>query len=433
MLYVILVTLYFLSIPLGESPDEPGHIQCIQQVALYNRLPIVEPKPKGEWWKPGVTLSGRMCYHMPLYYLIAGLVQKTISYITSSPLTFDFPRHNEAFGETGVMFLHPGKQTLFDREETVALIGVRVVSTMLGLVMVWATVATAYLVFPKMPLAAVVAGVWVAGWPQFLFLSRAISNDVLANALAAVTFVLLLKTGKPQRYGALALLSALAVLSKVNMLFVVGTVAFVWLVEFVQYPIHRKALRKGALIGFVVWSATAAFIQMTPTIQTNFWSSALTFSKVNDRVFEATYWLDALYLTLSSGWVRFGWMNVAAANETVYIWWMIIVGSSIFGMVYWWRSNLPNRAIIAFVLFIWFAGNMAAYLRINLTVLQPQFRFVLSLLPIFGSFVAGGFLYILQHHVRYQYILVGLLIGISIIMNVAIIWTVVLPRYSLSI
>ncbi len=66
ILYLMLATLYFLAIPLGESPDEPGHIQCIQQVALYDRLPIVDPKPQGEWWKPGVTLSGRMCYHMPL-------------------------------------------------------------------------------------------------------------------------------------------------------------------------------------------------------------------------------------------------------------------------------------------------------------------------------------------------------------------------------
>lgn len=193
ILYLMLATLYFLAIPLGESPDEPGHIQCIQQVALYDRLPIVDPKPQGEWWKPGVTLSGRMCYHMPLYYVGAGLLQKVIGAATGSPLAVDFPEYNEAFGETGVMFLHPNKQRLLQSEEPAVVSGVRAVSVLLGLTVVWATMATSHLLFPQFPMIALVAGVWIAGWPQFLFLSRAINNDVLATALAAITLAVLLR------------------------------------------------------------------------------------------------------------------------------------------------------------------------------------------------------------------------------------------------
>jgi len=432
LLYLALASFYFLAIPLGESPDEPGHLQCIQQVALQNRLPIVEPKPKGEWWKPGVTMSGRMCYHMPLYYVGAGLLQKAISRVADSPLAVDFPEYNEAFGETGVMFRHPAKERLLQFEEPPVLSGVRVMSVLLGLVVVWATMATAYLLFSRSPFATVVAGLWVAGWPQFLFLSRAISNDVLATALASITLVVLLQVDKPQRYGWLALLSALALLTKVTMSFVAVAVGLVWCMEFVRFPDRRKVLLKGALATLIVWGATATLVQFTPTIQANFWSSARTFSAVNERIFHVEYWMEVLFLTLSSGWVRFGWMNVAAPAESIYLWWALVVGLSIAGIVYWWRDHSANRNLIGAILLIWIMGNVAAYVRINMAVLQPQFRFLQSLLPIFGAFIAGGILYLSPRSTRHRFVIAGILIVLAVIVNVGIIWGIVMPRYGLS-
>jgi len=432
LLYLTMATLYLFAIPLGESPDEPGHLQCIQQVALQNRLPVVEPKPQGEWWKPGVTLSGRMCYHMPLYYVGAGLLQQAISALTGSALPVEFPDYNEAFGETGVMFLHPDKARLSQLDQPNVVLSVRVMSILLGLIVVWTTMATANLLFQGSPFATIVAGIWVAGWPQFLFLSRAISNDVLATALASVALVVLLQVEKPQRYATLAFLSALAVFSKVTMIFVVVAVALVWCIEFLQYPAHRKMLGKGAITTLIVWGVAATFVQLAPTLHTNFWSSARTFSAVNERVFQVEYWLEMLFLTLSSGWVRFGWMNVATPDHFVYLWWAIVVGLSICGAAFWWRSELPNRNLLGIILAIWVAGNLATYLRINMAVLQPQFRFLQSLLPILASFVAGGILCISPRITRYQIVIASVLIIIAIIMNIGIIWGVVLPHYGLS-
>lgn len=433
ILYLMLAALYFLAIPLGESPDEPGHLQCIQQVALYNRLPIVEPKPQGEWWKPGVTLSGRMCYHMPLYYVGAGLLQKAIGAVTGSPLAVDFPEYNEAFGETGVMFLHPNKQRLLQNEEPTVVFGVRVASVLLGLAVVWATMATARLLFPRFPMIVLVAGVWIAGWPQFLFLSRAINNDVLATALAAITLAVLLRVGQPDRYLALAALSALAALTKVTMLFVVGAVAAVWILEFVRFSLQRRALVRGAIATLIVWAATATLVHLTPTIRANFWSSARTFSAINEQVFQIEYWLEVGRLTLSSGWVRFGWMNVAAPEATAYLWWSIVFGLAVIGSVCWWRSAPPERNLLAMVLLIWFLGAMASYVRINTAVFQPQFRFLQSLLPIVSALVAGGLLCMTPQRLRPQILLSGALIVVAVIINVVIIWGIVMPRYGLSI
>lgn len=433
LLYLMMAVLYLLAIPLGESPDEPGHLQCIQQVALQNRLPIVEPKPQGDWWKPGVTMSGRMCYHMPLYYIGAGLLQKAISQLTGSPLIANFPEYNEAFGETGVMFLHPEGSRLVALDEPVVVIGVRIFSILCGLIVVWATMAVANLLFQGNYFATVVAGIWVAGWPQFLFLSRAISNDVLATALASITLVVLLQVDKPQRYGTLAVLSTLAVFSKVTMVFVVVAVGLVWCMEFFRFPIYRRELRQGAITTLIVWGAAATFVQIIPTLQANFWSSARTFSAVNPRVFLVEYWMEMVFLTLSSGWVRFGWMNVKTADLFLYLWWGVVLGLSICGITYWWRNNLPNRRLLGMILVIWVLGNLAAYFRINMAVLQPQFRFLQTLLPIIGSFVAGGVLCISPRITRYQIVIAGVLIIIAIIMNVGIIWGVVLPQYGLSI
>lgn len=433
ILYLVLVTFYFLAIPLGESPDEPGHLQCIQQVALYHRLPIVEPKPQGEWWKPGVTLSGRMCYHMPLYYVGAGLLQKAVSHLTGSPVEVDFPVHNEAFGETGVMFLHPNKRTLLQREEPDVVVGVRILSVLLGLVVVWATMATAHLLFPQFSAIALIAGIWIAGWPQFLFLSRAISNDVLATALASITLVVLLRVGRPERYLGVALLSSLAVLTKVTMLFIAGAVAAVWILEFVRFPRQRRALVRSAASVLIVWAATATLVHLTPTIRANFWSSARTFSAINERVFQIEYWMEVGRLTLSSGWVRFGWMNVAAPDVTAYLWWSIVLGLSLVGFVHWWRSAPPERNLLAVVLLVWFLGAMASYVRINTAVFQPQFRFLQSLLPILSALVGGGLFYMVPQRVRPQALLCGALIGIAVLINGVIIWGIVMPRYGVSI
>lgn len=430
VLYTVLVTLYFFAIPLGESPDEPGHIQCIQQVVLYNRLPVVDPKPQGEWWRPGVTLSGRMCYHMPLYYVTAGLLHKSISEVTGSSPIVEFPPVNEAFGETGVMFQHTLEAPFTQREEPAGLVAVRIASALMGLVTVLATVAASLLIFPHQPIAAAIAGIWLAGWPQFLFLSRAISNDVLATALASVTLVVLLQIGRPERFVALAILSALALLSKITMSFVVLSIGLVWLLEFQHYPTSRFRLLKVASIALLVWASVAALIYVSPTIQANFLSSVDAFSSPNDRILQAEYWIEVVRLTLSSGWVRFGWMNVAAPEYTAYLWWTVVIGLSMVGIRYWWKVKLQDRFLMTAALLIWSMGNLVSYLNINLAVLQPQFRFLQTLLPIVCVFIAGGLLWVLPKRLHYQVFIVGVLIVAAVIINLGIIWTIVLPRYA---
>ena len=65
----------------------------------------------------------------------------------------------------------------------------------------------------------------VAGWPQFLFMSRAINNDSLAVALSVGVLAVLVDVGKPRRYVMASVLAALAILTKLTMIFAIAAIA----------------------------------------------------------------------------------------------------------------------------------------------------------------------------------------------------------------
>src|SRR5690606_23556025 len=97
-LYFGLALMYAVTIPAGASPDEPGHLPCVEQVSRLQRIPQIDPPSSGEWWSPETVLSGRMCYHMPLYYLMAGGTQQIVHRLTNAPLHYQFPATNPQWG-----------------------------------------------------------------------------------------------------------------------------------------------------------------------------------------------------------------------------------------------------------------------------------------------------------------------------------------------
>lgn len=69
--YLTLALLYMLVIPVGESPDEPSHLQCIEQVSLRNRIPVIDPRPQGTvWWaREAHHLRPGLLPHAPLLFV----------------------------------------------------------------------------------------------------------------------------------------------------------------------------------------------------------------------------------------------------------------------------------------------------------------------------------------------------------------------------
>ncbi len=403
-LYLLLASLYLLIVPLGESPDEPGHLQCIEQVAEQGRLPVVEPPPNFEdgWSSRGMTRSGRMCYHMPLAYLLGGTTVNLAQRALGQPADLfapdaepgSFPADNPDF----VQFVEGARLpfAMFQHqpnEEPLAVNFLRVLAIALGL----ATLATAGLVaarlFPAQPLAPLLAMTLAAGWPQFLFLSRAISNDGLALALGAGVLAALVADGRPRRFVWAAGLAALAVLTKLSLLFTVGVVLAALAVELVlhrgwQRPIRRDYLR-AALGVLLIFTALALLIALQPTLREHFLRSGSAYT-ANRALID---WGEVAALTFRSGWARFGWMSLPAPDWQVWLWWITLGSGSIAGAAIAARhASTPNARSRLLALALWLAGALAAYASVILATPQPQFRFLLPLVPVLAALAAGGLL-----------------------------------------
>ncbi len=429
-LYIFLSVLYLLAIPVGESPDEPGHIQCIEQVSQFNRLPIVEPKPEGRWFSREYITSGIMCYHMPLYYVIGGNVQRAVAAVTEAPLHFEFPPNNPEFIGSGVMFLHEEKPTLWLLPEPATLIGLRWLSIGLGAIVLWACFRVARRVFPGHDMIAVLSMTMAAGWPQFVYLSRAISNDVLATAIGVVILVVLLSVGRPNRFIGAAALSVLAVWTKLSVLFAVGAVLGAWLLEFLILRAQKRLYIRALLACLAIWGIGWAVIMVEPTLYKNFSSSTGRFTAVSPQANTLIYWQNFIRLTLSSGWARFGWMSVPAPLWHAYAWWAAILITGVAGLFASWRAQYTKqKKLVWFILAMWGAGLLVSYMQINLNRLQPQFRFLLTALPIITTFSAAGLLSWPSKQIRRDRTIIILLALFLLAYNLWFVIAIIKPTY----
>jgi 4-amino-4-deoxy-L-arabinose transferase-like glycosyltransferase len=396
VLYGMLALLYLVIIPTGESPDEPGHLRCIEQVSVQERLPFVDPPSRGEvWWHPEAILSGYICYHMPLYYIVAGGSQRAITAVTNESPAYHFPPHNYDFGPQINLFVHSErKATAWQIIDPWHILGLRLLSIILSGVVVWSAIQITHFLVPGQANTAVLAGLLVAGWPQFVYFSRSINNDILATALAVLILVGLLNIGKPRRYPLLALLSALALLTKLTTSFTIVAICMVWAVEAWQQRAKIRPYLYSLAISIAIWSTTTLLILLQPTLNQNLNYGLNYISWFPDRIKTAAYWLDVAEITLSSGWVRFAWMNLAAPMSHAYWAWSIVSVLVSSGIIYSLRKlrQAPTNHLYlqTFILITWLAGGLASYIRINMTHFQPQFRFIFVLLPIIVAIAAIG-------------------------------------------
>jgi hypothetical protein len=431
LVYLSLSLLYLFAVPAGESPDEPGHLQCIEQVSLLGRLPEIEPKPEGdEWWSRGRIISGRMCYHMPLYYLVAGGVQKVTATAVSEPIHYEFPPTNPNFGQGTALFDHPVKPSFWTYTEPTHLLVLRLLSILLGGVTVWASYAVARRLLPGQPMVALLAGLLTAVWPQFVYLSRSLNNDSLATALSVTILVILLDVQRPQRFVWAALLAVLALFTKLSVAFTLAAVLLVWGLEFWRLPGQRREYMRTLLICLALFVGAFLLLYFTPTIWGHFRQGSGAFSSVSESAREWTYWREVLQLTASSGWVRFGWMNVAAPQGHAYAWWGFLLATAVLGIwVIGWSGVGGNGRLHLLICGIWLLFITLSYLQINLNRLQPQFRFALAAIPILTTWSAAGWWGVVKGNGRLATLTSATIIVILVFYNIWVVFSVIKLAY----
>ncbi|MFW6070287.1 MAG: glycosyltransferase family 39 protein [bacterium] len=432
-LYLTLGLLYTVAIPSGESPDEPGHLQCVEQVSQLGRLPQVDPQPSGQWWQRETVLSGHMCYHMPLYYLAGGALQWAVHRVSDAPLDFQFPPTNPRFGASPGIFEHDAPGLWGQATEPGTVLVVRLLSLAAGAALIWATYVIAARLFPRVEGAGVAAATLVAGWPQYVFMSRAISNDVLAAALAGLVLVVLLTDmGQPRRYLYAGVLAALAILTRLNMAFVLAPLGIAFAAELATAGKRlRRYLLWGALAAVPLLLA-AALIVWHPTLRTHLRLTSLFFGQVGPNAGQLSYWLDVTGLTLQSGWALLGWMNVPTPLWQSVVWWGFLLGGSLLGL--WRLFAAPaaggwHKTVIVVIILTWCAAVLAAFVRINLNRFQPQFRFMFSLVPLLATLAAGGVLSFVADKRQARTAAIIATAFLLLLANAAIIVFTVVPAY----
>jgi hypothetical protein len=264
-----------------------------------------------------------------------------------------------------------------------------------------------------------------------VYLSRSLNNDGLATALAVTILVILLDVQKPQRFVWAAFLAVLAIFTKLSVAYTAVAVLLIWAIEFWQFQAERKAYFRYLVICLGVFVGGFLLLFFTPTLWLHFTQGSRAFSALSESVGEWSYWQEVVRLTASSGWVGFGWMNVAAPQWHAYIWWGSLLGTAVLGAWSMLRtSEQPKIRLQLTIMLVWLLLISLSYLQINLNRLQPQFRFALAAIPTLTALSAAGWLHFLRRNERIDKIGMVSIVVSLLFYNVWVIDSIIKSAYS---
>jgi hypothetical protein len=307
-LFLVLHGLYNWAVPLGEGPDEAGHLAYVLFLAFEARLPVQRPPPAlsdvpGEGHQP------------PLAYALAVPAVAWLPPTERKIFLQVNPDFSWAGGTEPAAFLRASREHWPWHGLSLAWHMARAVSGLAGAATITLTYLAARRLRPADPTLAILAALLVAFNPQLLFISALVSNDALLAALgAALLWHALARPVAPLRWALLGgLLFGLALLTKQSAL-LLGP-----LLLWASWRLTGGAWRRAARLS-LLWMGTALLVAGWWYAR-NLWLYGDPFglglfqSKFATQPFawgEPAAWAGALRQLFGSFWARFGWMNVYA-------------------------------------------------------------------------------------------------------------------------
>ena len=298
-----LAALWGMIIPLGEAPDEPGHVAYVTTV-MEGRLPPLSMPTTPEAFQP------------PLAYLVAAAVARPVSApyparLDANPTaSFDPATPRTAFFKA--RFHHPPDQNRPWTGWVRLWHLLRLVSA--GWLMLAATMTylTARRLLPESPALWPLVAAGAALLPQQVFIGMTVSNDVAVLGMAALaTWALtMLWQQAPSAPAAVAggALAGALMLTKLSLLPL--AVALVVLPALWHRRWPTGALSGG--VGLLLWLPWAIRLWRFDGDPTGLRANlALNPSLRPPDHLTLGFWHDAVATTVDSLWGRFGWMNIA--------------------------------------------------------------------------------------------------------------------------
>ena len=173
--YLLLGLCYSLASPIFETPDEAQHFFFVRELAEQHGLPVQRDGTPGRWLQEGSQ--------PPLYYLVGAVLTAWIDASDWQAFSARNPFAVEGDPQTPGnrnVYLHLAPEEFPWHGTVLAVHMLRLISLCLGALSVVVTYAIARLVFPGRRGLALGAAAIHAFLPQFLFISAAASNDVMA-------------------------------------------------------------------------------------------------------------------------------------------------------------------------------------------------------------------------------------------------------------
>ena len=409
--YVVAATLYAVTTPDWQNPDEPAHYNNIAAIATGQGLPVLREGDYDQEYL-NALVSGRFPPHLSVAPLRYEAYQPPLYYVAATP----------------AFWLGSG-----------ALLPLRLFNVLLGtvtLLLLYACMAT---VFPTKPLLTVGATAFAAFLPMHVAMSAAVNNDGLAELLILAAMLTLLRWMKrrfyrppaadalaslPLEWRTLLLLGALLGLGMATKLYgyaaaplAAGVVLLtVWFAPVAQLD-HRQArpTSRGLLrgLGAALWVIVPALLLVLPLWLRNlqlYGGGDFLGLQMHDRLVAGqpttaawiaregfvTYLERTLDFTFRSFWGVFGWLGVFM-EPRIYALLLAFTGALLLGLLwalvrficgrpeadmdryqFWVLGFFGVMALAVLASFVWY----------NLKFVQHQGRyFFWGLLPI-SAFMA---------------------------------------------
>jgi 4-amino-4-deoxy-L-arabinose transferase-like glycosyltransferase len=360
-----IASFYSVVNPIWEGPDELGHYRHVR--FLVNNLALPQPED--------TTTALDQMTHPPLYYAFTALLTSWVD--TGDGLK---PTRNP-FAATGTMegganqFVHSDAEAFPYQGTVLAVHAARMVSVLLGALVVLTAYHLGRLLFPQRYSIALGAMAITAFAPSFLFMSSVINNDIMVTLLCSLTLFFSLKVilrGLELRnLFALGVCVGLALLSKYNALALLPVAATSVGLVVVRLIRQRRSLRlpllgvaalllSGALVSSW-WFLRSMALFGTPTTRSakiiSRFISDLRNPGAGVRRIDWRLLREELSYFYESFWASFGWGNISA-ESWVYLLLGVLCVAGMAGFVLFLLGKADRSVksasvllLLAFVLF----------------------------------------------------------------------------------
>ena len=388
------------STPLYEGPDEQGHYHYAVYLAQNGSMPLILGSATGLGRSP--VEETELGHHPPLYY---GLLSATL-------WTFDardmMPTWVEAVSldevpKSGVppplKFRHGWDEVVPVSPEVRVFRVLRLWSVLFGVVSLLCTYRIGCVVFPQRRVIASAAVVFLVSLPRWSFTHGVLDNGNLASMwshLALASCVTASARGVPGPRASLmiGLWTGLALVTKLNSLFLVGVVG----VLFAGTWVVRRAGLRDVLVGGVCAGVPVVLLSGWFFVRNELLYGDLLGQKVHMQAFAPTALGDRSWEWLSGGFLprvlessvgALGWGSVVLPSVVTWLF-----GGLLLAAVVGWFASVTRVARfreVPFVLLVIAALAVAAILvRFNMTFAQPQGRYLYPAAGAIALLLAAG-------------------------------------------